>query len=48
MRIYAPKPEAVKGKWNPPPIIKVLDPSETMPQYATKVTALKALANALR
>jgi hypothetical protein len=32
MRLYAPKSDALTGKWNPPPVIKVQGPSETMPQ----------------
>jgi hypothetical protein len=27
MRIYAPKPDALTGKWNPPPVMKVQGPS---------------------
>jgi hypothetical protein len=26
MRLYAPKSEALTGKWNPPPIVKVEEP----------------------
>jgi hypothetical protein len=32
MRLYAPKSDALTGKWNPPPVIKVEGPSESMPQ----------------
>jgi hypothetical protein len=32
MRLYAPKSQALTGKWNPPPVIKVQGPSESMPQ----------------
>src|SRR5262245_36839280 len=32
MRLYAPKSDALAGKWNPPPIVKVEGPSESMPQ----------------
>jgi len=32
MRLYAPKADALTGKWNPPPVMKVTGPSETMPQ----------------
>jgi hypothetical protein len=32
MRLYAPKEDALTGKWNPPPIVKVEGPSEVMPQ----------------
>ncbi|HZS17339.1 MAG TPA: DUF1254 domain-containing protein [Candidatus Udaeobacter sp.] len=32
MRLYAPKSEALTGKWNPPPVIKVEGESETLPQ----------------
>ena len=32
MRLYAPKEDALTGKWNPPPIMKVEGPSESMPQ----------------
>jgi hypothetical protein len=28
MRLYAPKPEALTGKWNPPPVTKVKGPLE--------------------
>jgi hypothetical protein len=32
MRLYAPKSDALTGKWNPPPVVKVQGPSEAMPQ----------------
>jgi hypothetical protein len=32
MRLYAPKEDALTGKWNPPPVTKVQGPSESMPQ----------------
>jgi hypothetical protein len=32
MRLYAPKQDALTGKWNPPPVVKVEGPSESMPQ----------------
>jgi len=32
MRLYAPKEDALTGKWNPPPITKVGGPSQVMPQ----------------
>jgi hypothetical protein len=32
MRLYAPNQDALTGKWNPPPIVKVQGPSEIMPQ----------------
>ena len=32
MRLYAPKSDALTGKWNPPPVIKVEGPSEVSPQ----------------
>lgn len=32
MRLYAPKSDALTGKWNPPPIMKVQGPPEAMPQ----------------
>ncbi len=32
MRLYAPKEDALTGKWNPPPVVKVEGPSESMPQ----------------
>ena len=32
MRLYAPKEDALTGKWNPPPVTKVEGRSETMPQ----------------
>ena len=32
MRLYAPKSQALTGKWNPPPIVKVQGTSESMPQ----------------
>ena len=32
MRLYAPKSDALTGKWNPPPVVKVQGPSEVMPQ----------------
>ena len=32
MRLYAPKSDALTGKWNPPPVTKVQGPSESMPQ----------------
>jgi hypothetical protein len=32
MRLYAPKSDALTGKWNPPPVTKVQGPSEVMPQ----------------
>jgi hypothetical protein len=32
MRLYAPKEDALTGKWNPPPVIKVEGPSEAIPQ----------------
>jgi hypothetical protein len=32
MRLYAPKQDALTGKWNPPPIVKIEGPSEVMPQ----------------
>jgi len=27
MRLHAPKSEALTGKWNPPPVTKVLEPT---------------------
>ena len=32
MRLYAPKSQALTGKWNPPPVVKVEGTSESMPQ----------------
>jgi hypothetical protein len=32
MRLYAPKEDALTGKWNPPPVVKVEGPAEMMPQ----------------
>jgi hypothetical protein len=32
MRLYAPKEDALTGKWNPPPVVKIEGPSEAMPQ----------------
>jgi len=32
MRLYAPKSDALTGKWNPPPVMKVHGPAEAMPQ----------------
>ena len=32
MRLYAPKEDALTGKWNPPPVTKVEGRSEVMPQ----------------
>jgi hypothetical protein len=32
MRLYAPKSDALTGKWNPPPITKIEGASELMPQ----------------
>lgn len=32
MRLYAPKSDALTGKWNPPPVTKVEGPSEVIPQ----------------
>ena len=32
MRLYAPKSDALTGKWNPPPITKIEGPSEVSPQ----------------
>jgi hypothetical protein len=32
MRLYAPKEDALTGKWNPPPVVKVEGPSEVIPQ----------------
>jgi hypothetical protein len=32
MRLYAPKEDALTGKWNPPPVVKVEGPSDVMPQ----------------
>src|SRR4029077_7835982 len=32
MRLYAPKEDALTGKWNPPPVTKVEGRSETIPQ----------------
>jgi hypothetical protein len=32
MRLYAPKEDALTGKWNPPPVLKVQGTSEVMPQ----------------
>ena len=31
-RLYAPKPDALTGKWNPPAVMKVAGRAETMPQ----------------
>jgi hypothetical protein len=31
-RLYAPKADALSGKWNPPPVIKVLELPATAPQ----------------
>jgi hypothetical protein len=32
MRLYAPKEDALTGKWNPPPVVKVHGSAEVMPQ----------------
>jgi hypothetical protein len=32
LRLYSPKPDALTGKWNPPPVMKVAGRVETMPQ----------------
>lgn len=32
MRLYAPKSDALTGKWNPPPVVKAEGPSEVTPQ----------------
>ena len=32
IRVYGPRSEAVTGKWNPPPVVKVEGPSEVIPQ----------------
>jgi hypothetical protein len=32
MRLYAPKSDALTGKWNPPPVTKIEGASELMPQ----------------
>ena len=32
MRLYAPKDDALTGKWNPPPVTKIEGRSETIPQ----------------
>jgi hypothetical protein len=32
MRLYAPKGDALTGKWNPPPVTKVQGPSELTPK----------------
>jgi hypothetical protein len=32
MRLYAPKTDALTGKWNPPPVMKVSGSHEAMPQ----------------
>ena len=32
MRLYAPKEDALTGKWNPPPVVKVQGSAEVMPQ----------------
>jgi hypothetical protein len=32
MRLYAPKEDALTGKWNPPPVVKAEGPSAVMPQ----------------
>jgi hypothetical protein len=32
MRLYAPLPDALTGKWNPPAVMKVAGSSETLPQ----------------
>ncbi len=32
MRLYAPKEDALTGKWNPPPVVRVQGPSEAMPK----------------
>jgi hypothetical protein len=32
VRLYAPKQDALTGKWNPPPVMKVQGPSEVIPQ----------------
>src|SRR5215475_1699067 len=32
MRLYAPKSDALTGKWNPPPVTKIEGPSEVSPQ----------------
>jgi hypothetical protein len=33
MRLYAPKPDALTGKWNPPPITKMQSASNLMAQW---------------
>jgi hypothetical protein len=32
MRLYAPKENALTGKWNPPPVVKVEGASKSLPQ----------------
>jgi len=32
IRLYAQREDALTGKWNPPPVVKVQGPSEVMPQ----------------
>jgi hypothetical protein len=32
MRLYAPKSDALTGKWNPPPVVKL----ETSPGFAAQ------------
>jgi hypothetical protein len=32
MRLYAPKPDALTGKWNAPPVMRVAGSAETLPQ----------------
>jgi len=32
MRLYAPKSDALTGKWNPPPVVKMQGPSQVMPE----------------
>ncbi len=32
MRLYAPKSDALTGKWNPPPVVKTVTANQTLPQ----------------
>jgi hypothetical protein len=32
MRLYAPKSDALTGKWNPPPVVRTVTADQTLPQ----------------